>query len=566
MRIIAGNRRADPAAMSHRIQLRMEVGMNSIFLRLRPYQTPEDYFRESLEEQEGVPFKVQPYAELEARFKQIREHLQEQPIRVDGDFFRMFHRRDGFFCLLRKGMDRMIEVGAIAQEKTDEVLERLYDHVPQALTNNVYFTINSYYRTLGRTCTATFLPRPARQEKNIRWLNACYVDIDVGRFGCENEFLLGKYCPELLPDDLDEKIPGEKRLTWEQALLLAMILEEQGTIPPVSVYARSGRGIYLFWLLEPVKFHYEKHWILTNYKACNRALVDSIRGNAGLPLLPGDYLATDGARILRIPSSIHTSTGARVCYWPSRLDDVTPERIYTLEQMMNFLQVKDATPSPDSPAVTIFKRAAAPFSTPARANGVKASMKYRLADAEKLFRERLIKKGKRYHSLRTMALFHLYAGTEEAEAVKHLEKLARFCRPPYPTKGEVNDIPVRKVVERAYHDEDKRPFLFSNQVLAKFWNIDKETAERLELRVLRPPAAGKLNVMSDKEKELRRRREALLRLEPENHSLTELLAMMKRKKYRLSETTLRSDLKALEEAGLIQRSNRKGGRPRKVEQ
>ena len=88
----------------------------------------------------------------------------------------------------------------------------------------------------------------------------------------------------------------------------------------------------------------------------------------------------------------------------------------------------------------------------------------------------------------------------------------------------------------------------------------------MELRVLRPPAAGKLNVMSDKEKELKRRREALLRLEPENHSLTELLAMMKRKKYRLSETTLRSDLKALEEAGLIQRSNRKGGRPRKTKQ
>lgn len=87
-----------------------------------------------------------------------------------------------------------------------------------------------------------------------------------------------------------------------------------------------------------------------------------------------------------------------------------------------------------------------------------------------------------------------------------------------------------------------------------------------ELRVLRPPTAGKLNVMSDKEKELRRRREALLRLEPENHSLTELLAMMKRKKYRLSETTLRSDLKALEEAGLILRSNRKGGRPRKAKQ
>lgn len=540
--------------------------MSSNFLRLRPYQTPEDYFRESLEEQEGVPFKVQPYTELEARFKRIREHLQEQPIRVDGDFFRMFHRRDGFFCLLRKGMDRMIDVGAIALEETDEELERLYDHVPQNLENNVYFTINSYYRTLGNIDAPTYLPRSARKEFNLRWLNACYVDIDVGRFGCENEFLLGKYCPELLPDEIDKEIPPEKRLTWEQALLSAMMLEEQGTIPPVSVYARSGRGIYLFWLLEPVSYHFEREWLLTNYKACNHALVNAIQGNVGLPLLPGDPLATDGARILRVPSSIHTSTGTRVCYWPCRLNDVDPEKIYTLEQMMSFLSVKDATPPHDSPAVTIFKRAAAPFSTPARANGVKASMKYRLADAEKLFRERLITKGKRYHSLRTMALFHLYAGTTEGEAITHLEKLARFCRPPYPTKGEANDIPVKTVVGRAYHDEDKRPFLFNNQVLAKFWNIDREAAERLELRVLRPPAAGKPNVMSDKEKELKRRREALLRLEPENHSLTELLAMMKRKKYRLSETTLRADLKALEEAGLIQRSNRKGGRPRKAEQ
>lgn len=286
--------------------------MSDYFLRLKRYQTPEKYFREALEKQDGVPFTVQPYAELETRYKRVRDVLKTQPKKADGDFFRMFHRKDGFFCLQRKGLDRMMEVGAMPLAETEEELKRLYDHHPEALTDNVYFTVNSYYRSLGAPRKPTYLARSARKEFNISWLNACYVDIDVGRFGCEDEYLLGSRCPELLPEEVLTGKSSSKRLSWEQALLQAMILEERGIIPQVSIYARSGRGIYLFWLLDPVKYHYERPWILQNFKNCNKALVNAVRGDFGEPILPGDSAATDGARILRIQGSVHTSTNTRV--------------------------------------------------------------------------------------------------------------------------------------------------------------------------------------------------------------------------------------------------------------
>lgn len=528
---------------------------------LKHNQTPENYFRESLEEQEGVPFPVQPYEELERKFKSVRDALQYQPERVDGEFFRMFHRQDGFFCLQRKGLDRMIDVGAVAIDETEGVIERLYDHVPEALTNNVYFTVNSYYRALGGARKPTFLPRSARKEFNIRWLNACYADIDVGRFGCEDEYWMRINCPELLPKDImKEGEDPSSHLAWEQALLQVMILEEEGIIPWVSIYAKSGRGIYLFWLLEPVKYHSSQPWILQNFKNCNKALGSALRGKLPSSVLPADPMATDGARILRIHGSVHTSTKTRVCYFPSCLQEV--EKIYTLPEIMGFVGVQDIQQEASSPEKKIFKAALKPHSVPKRSAGVIASMKYRMADAEKLFRAHRIPKGIRYSSLWNLSLFHFHAGIEEAETLRHLEELAGHCCPPYPTTGEDNDIPVKEIVASVYHNAHGL-FLFNNAVLCKFWKIDRETAERLDLHVLRPVDAKRLPPASDKAKELNARREALLRLEPEKYSLRELLAMMGAAKYNLSKTTLRDDLTYLIKAGVIKRENQQGGRPKK---
>ena len=533
------------------------------FLRLKRYQTPENYFREALEMQDGIPFAIQPYEEMKKRFYAIRDYLKKQPEKANGAFFRMFHRKDGFFCLIRKGLERMHDVGAVPLDETEEHLERLYKHVPEALRDNVYFTVNSYCRSLGSPRKSTYLARSARKEFNLRWLNACYVDIDVGRFGCEDEYLLGSKCPELLPDEILTSKPASKSLSWEQALLQAMILEERGIIPPVSIYARSGRGIYLFWLLEPVFYHFENEWILHDFKNCNKALLNTVRGDLEEPVLPGDPAATDGARILRIHGSRHTSTGTRVCYCPSTLDEV--EKIYTLQEIMDFFGIASSKPDASRPERIIFKSAKQPFFTPKRKAGHIARMKYLIADTEKLFNACLIKKGKRYFSLRYLATFKRYAGVPEAETITSLEQLATLCQPPYPTAREINDIPVRKIVEALYQEKGA-PQLFSNAVLVEFWKIDKETAERLELQKLRPLEAGKILTVSDKQKAIIARREALLRLEPEKFSYPELLSMMKDKGYQMSETTLRSDLAYLQHNGVIKRQNQKGGRPKKKQE
>ena len=229
---------------------------------------------------------------------------------------------------------------------------------------------------------------------------------------------------------------------------------------------------------------------------------------------------------------------------------------------MDFFGIASSKPDASRPERIIFKSAKQPFSTPKRKAGHLARMKYLIADTEKLFNARLIKKGKRYFSLRYLAAFHRYAGTSETETITSLEQLATLCQPPYPTAREINDIPVRKIVEALYQEKGA-PQLFSNAVLVEFWKIDKETAERLELQKLRPLEAGKILTVSDKQKAIIERREALLRLEPENFSYPELLSMMKDKGYQISETTLRSDLAYLQHNGVIKRQNQKGGRPKK---
>lgn len=126
--------------------------------------------------------------------------------------------------------------------------------------------------------------------------------------------------------------------------------------------------------------------------------------------------------------------------------------------------------------------------------------------------------------------------------------------PPYPTKSEANDVAVSLIVNSVYHADDKKTFLFNNQVLAKFWKIDKETADRLELRSLRPPEAGKAKVRSDKQEVINRRRETIQMVLRERPEITQgaLLTSMRKRRFPISRTTLMEDLKALRASGALE--------------
>ena len=75
--------------------------------------------------------------------------------------------------------------------------------------------------TRYRTHSAIGLRYAGTSQADLRWLNACYVDLDCTRIGV----------------DLWSAYAGIGRA------------QDAGVIPPVSMLARSGRGWWLFWLL-----------------------------------------------------------------------------------------------------------------------------------------------------------------------------------------------------------------------------------------------------------------------------------------------------------------------------
>jgi hypothetical protein len=99
--------------------------------------------------------------------------------------------------------------------------------VAQWLAKDAYFTVNGMHRAAPFESRHTGLPAVWRREKCLRYLNACYVDLDVGRdFGT-----------------------GEECLTWRDAVAVLGNMMDAGQLPQSSIFARSGRGVYVFWAL-----------------------------------------------------------------------------------------------------------------------------------------------------------------------------------------------------------------------------------------------------------------------------------------------------------------------------
>lgn len=242
-------------------------------------EKPEDFFNNRMERHEGVSFLVDPNKELRIRFNALRDELSFQPDGFDEDFIRLFHRppdilheldddpeKNYWFSLWQK-TDGVKPVGCFKLDRLEDSLHNIHHSHPDKIDMNVYFTINTYFRAGNWNLYDTKYPVPVRAEKNLCFLNACYADIDVGRFfSNEKDYRLYHLLEEYLPAP-EDRTEFLKSYHWEQALLQVLILEEAGIIPEVSIFARSGQGIYLFWLLEPTQAFPEN---ILKYKKINR--------------------------------------------------------------------------------------------------------------------------------------------------------------------------------------------------------------------------------------------------------------------------------------------------------
>lgn len=360
-------------------------------------------------------------------------------------------------------------------------LRSMFPSLSKWLTHDSYFTVHAYHRTAPYKNTATGLPDVWRKEKHLRSLTACYADIDCGR-------------PES-----DE--PGAA-LDWRQAQHEAEALADAGIIPQPSIMARSGRGVYLFWLLrddkDPDKLPHAWPEKVELYKTCNRALNERLRDH----LLPADKVAIDAARVLRVPGSIHRKACQRVGY-VIQLNDQGKGFSYTLPELAAALNIKALDGAlPDDTRLLArpvqYRRIKNKGSAPLRANGKLRLNALRAQDLLTIQAHRggFLKNGMKYADGSTSPgrrlMLDFYAnwlkgsGSDPSAALDALRSMAANMKPPYPDPYPDPNPSIETILEAAYSTGKLRRI--SNKKLCPLLGITADLARELDLKTIRPLA------------------------------------------------------------------------------
>jgi hypothetical protein len=385
---------------------------------------------------------------------------------IDVDSMLTIHRGEGAYIgFLRKDPDTGIMESVMGVEAKE--LKGWLPQLRPYLLEDSYFTVNSSYRAAPFNSKLTGLPSAWRKEKHLKYLNACYVDLDVGRFNSQ------------LP---------EQRITWSDALSAVIRRTDRGELLPPSMAARSGRGLYLFWMLrhrdnpdQPPGAYIGKEVVI--YKAINKVLTQTLNS------LAADIHSVDAAKILRVPGSIHRTAQRRVTYIPL-LDQNGQAFLYTLEEMADFLGIKTLKSNlpgqterllepgagrrkrtaPDKKGTAPKRRAGREALNAKRASDLLSVCQYYGGWIE----------GERWHKLSLYARFILGSGVDFKTTVEAVKQVAVECNPPYPSTYD--DWSIADIVLKARD----RPLRYTNTRLIKWLRITPRIARELELESILP--------------------------------------------------------------------------------
>ncbi len=388
----------------------------------------------------------------------------------ESDFFEpidALHRGDNSIIgFLRKNGESKTGVENLFAATKEQVRAMLPD-LAKWLLQDAYFSVNGYNSTAPYKVRSTGLPGVWRKEKNLRYLNAVYADLDIGRTG--------------------ER--GARGLSVNDAnqVLIDLIFERPGSnIPTVSLTAQSGRGLYAFWILRddddenaPVTFKGQRNFVetLALYKKVNRAIYKR------LECLAADRIC-DAARILRVPGTRHSGTGEICKYYLGRTLDLNGESkliTYTLSELAAAFGVPVLEKS--LPAAL---REWTPNGTvnAKKANGPRELAKARARDLVTLEQWRGgWTKGNRRFCLRLYAQFLRAAGSSYVDAARAVEIMARNCKPAYPS--DTSDEPLKALL----NDVWREPFAKSQYTqlnLVKWLQITADESRELELEKIIP--------------------------------------------------------------------------------
>ncbi len=343
---------------------------------------------------------------------------------------------------------------------TRKEVQSMLPKIAEWLIDDTYMTVNGYNMSAPYNVPKTGLPGVWRQEKNLRCLNAVYADLDIGRAG------------QAEPHGLSVSAASQ---------LLIDLAFGPDAIPPYSMTAQSGRGLYVFWLLRdeddenaPITFQSQKTFAenLALYKAVNRAIYKR------LDCLAADKIC-DAARLLRVPGTRHSKTGEK-CIYRTSFDENGKFITYTLRELAERFgvpvmqsslpaELRQWEPNPDP-------------QNPKKANGPKALAAARARDLITIEQYRGgWQKGNRRFCLRLYAQFLRASGVQYADVASAVEVMAGNCTPPYPSDSK------DQTLKALLRDVWLEPFAKRTQLNLVHWlRVSPDEARALELEKIIP--------------------------------------------------------------------------------
>lgn len=367
-------------------------------------------------------------------------------------------------------------------------LESMFPAIASWLIKDAYFTVNGMYRTAPFRHEASGLSGVWRKEIHLRYLNACYVDLDCGRPHSENPV---------------------QRMTWRDVAAALGNMMDAGLLPQSSMFARSGRGVYVFWALrdddepnKPPRYWPER---LTLYKKINRAIALRLEN------LAADLNAIDGARVLRVPGTLHSDASRdsialreNTAVYQVQHDGSGRNFTYTLGELAEFFGVRQMGMSLPQAArelaygsdwaeldeahreynerLEVGRETLNNGVAPNRVQGYRRMHAARAGDLVIL--EQACggwAKGRRKWHLAIYAEFLRGAGIGADGVFVAVKAMSANCKPPYPSDS--NDTPLREIVAKTFSKPLPK---YTNEKLCQWLGVNSDHARKLDLQTIVP--------------------------------------------------------------------------------
>ena len=194
-------------------------------------------------------------------------------------------------------------------------LPSLFDGIADDLDRDSYFGINSMIHPgAKKNPRHPSLPQALHKADKVKYLNAAWVDLDFYKLEME----------------------------LHEVIAMVIFSQQRGLIPPASLFADSGRGLWLIWLLhDPNTGHGPRAW------PDKKLLWAKIMGELyrRLTTIGADRQSKDLSRLTRVPGSLHTKVSKRVAYWV-QADQSGRPFVYTLSELKESLKLTSDAPTP----------------------------------------------------------------------------------------------------------------------------------------------------------------------------------------------------------------------------